>query len=128
MICSPDRNYSVIFLPGSRHPIRIRRRWWCSAAVLLLNLRRLAQTGDAAAGDEAHRKPAGVIDLGQGLDGVEQRVTLIGVTGLGMGHMVVVIEHGRVDLGSSPGSHRKGRWVFDHGKHESDLDGLRVVG
>ena len=94
----------------------------------MLYLGCLAQPRYVAGGDEADRQAAGIIDLSQILDRVNLRIFLIGIAGLGMGHVVVVIELGRVDIISSPGTHCEGGRTSDHGQFEGDLNGLGIIG
>ena len=94
----------------------------------MLDLGHFAQAGHGAGRDEAYGEAAGIINLSQSFDWVYLRVTLVGITSLSMRHVIVVIEYGRINIGSSPGAHRKGRWISEHGKLEGDLDGLGIIG
>ena len=53
-----------------------------------------AQAGHGAGRNESDGEAAGVINLSQSFDGINLRVSLIGITSLGVSHVVVVIELG----------------------------------
>src|SRR5271157_1117369 len=76
--------------------------------------------------NESDCEPAGVINLSQSFDWVHQWVTFIGIASLGMGHVIVVSEHGRINVSSSPCTHRKGRRTSNHQELEGNLYFFRI--